>query len=136
VDLGTGAGFPGLPLAIVWPTCAVSLVEARERRHHFQRTAIREIGIPNATPLLGRAEDLDPTPHAVVVAQAMAEPTVALGWMRRWVGASGWLAIPRSAGADPFEPPPGVFHVETRAYRVPCGGPARELWIGRLEADA
>lgn len=130
-DLGSGAGFPGLPLAILWPECQITLVEARERRHHFQRTAIRALGLRNATPRLGRAESLDPTAHAVVVAQAAAQPAVALSWMSRWSTPPGWLVIPGSEHPEPFEPPPGVFHVETRSYQVPGGGAIRTAWIGR-----
>lgn len=131
-DLGSGAGFPGLPLAILWPACSVTLVEARERRHHFQRTAVRALQLRNVVPLLGRAEKLPPMPHAVVIAQAMAQPKLALEWMKRWAGPESWLVLPRSESPEAFEPPAGVFHVETRSYRVPGGGPARQLWIGRI----
>jgi len=132
-DLGSGAGFPGLPLAIRWPESRVTLIEARERRHHFQRTAIRMLGTPNARPLLGRAELLEPSPHAIVVAQAAAQPEVALAWMARWAGPGSWLVLPRSEDPEPFAAPTGVFHVETRYYRVPCSGVRRQVWIGRAE---
>jgi 16S rRNA (guanine527-N7)-methyltransferase len=131
-DLGSGAGFPGLPLAIRWPDSAVTLVEARERRHHFQRTAIRELGLANVTPRLGRAESLDATPHRLVVAQAAAAPEIAIGWMLRWADPSSFLVLPQTDDPAPFELPPGVFHVETRSYQVPGGGPRRSVWIGRL----
>jgi len=55
-DLGAGAGFPGLPLAILRPDARVFLVEARERRHHFQRHVIRELGISNVEAVRGRIE--------------------------------------------------------------------------------
>lgn len=134
-DLGSGSGFPGLPLAIVWPETRVTLVEARERRYHFQREAIRSIGIANATALRGRAEELPPEPHRVVVAQAMAEPAVALGWMTRWATPEGWLALPQSSPPAPIEPPPGVRWIETRSYGVP-GGQMRALWLGKLDPAA
>ena len=40
-DLGSGAGFPGLPLAVLREDTAFVLVESRERRHHFQRAEDR-----------------------------------------------------------------------------------------------
>jgi 16S rRNA (guanine527-N7)-methyltransferase len=131
-DLGSGAGFPGLPLAILWPERCVTLVEARERRHHFQRTAVRTLDISNVTPRHGRAEDLDPTPHALVVAQAAAAPEVALSWMGRWAAPGAFLAIPGTDVPAAVVSPPGVFHVETRSYCVP-GGPNRTIWLGRVD---
>ena len=132
VDLGSGAGFPGLPLAILWPTCRITLVESRERKHHFQRTAIRTLGISNARALRGRAEQLEATPHQVVVAQAMAEPARVLEWMRRWVDPAGWLVLAQSDPIPTIAAPLNIRPVEPRRYQVPLGGPSRSLWLGQL----
>ncbi|MDJ0866927.1 MAG: 16S rRNA (guanine(527)-N(7))-methyltransferase RsmG [Myxococcota bacterium] len=131
-DLGSGAGFPGLPLAILRPDQRITLIEARERRHHFQRAAIRELEIVNARALRGRAEDLEPEPHDLVVAQAVASPARALDWMYAWCRPAGWLALPLGDPPPPLVPPSYVHECELRRYRVPLGGPARQLWLGRL----
>ncbi len=130
-DLGSGAGFPGLPLAILWPACRVTLVESRERRHHFQRAAIRELGLANVTARLGRAESLEPTVHRVVVAQAVAQPKIAIEWMLRWAEPDGWIVVPQSEDQAPPVVPGSVFHVETGAYQVPADGPRRTAWMAR-----
>lgn len=135
-DLGSGAGFPGLPLAIRWPGCRVTLVDARERRHHFQRAAIRTLDLPHVTPRRGRLEELTPEPHAVVVAQALAQADQAVAWMLPWVAPGGWIALPRSAEAPPLSPPPGLEAPRTVAYRVPLGGPERIVWLARRPVDA
>jgi 16S rRNA (guanine527-N7)-methyltransferase len=131
VDLGSGAGFPGLPIAVLRPECSLLLVEAREKRHHFQRAAVRELQLTNVEPVWGRAERLEPRPQAAVIAQAVAEPSKALEWMLPWAQTGGWLAIP--GGERPPEvasrPALGPSHVV--AYRVPCGGPARTLWLAQ-----
>ncbi len=132
-DLGSGAGFPGLPLAILWPSCQVTLVESRERKHHFQRTAIRTLGLSNARAVRGRAELLDATPHEIVVAQAMAEPAQVLAWMRRWANPGGWLVLAQSDPAPPIATPPGIREAALRRYQVPLGGSRRSLWLGQPE---
>jgi 16S rRNA (guanine527-N7)-methyltransferase len=131
VDLGSGAGFPALPIALLHPERAVTLVESRERRHHFQRAAVRELGIGNAVLKLGRAEVLPPEPHPLVTAQAMAEPGQAVRWMLPWAEEGGTLALPLSASQPAPEPIEGVGDASVTRYEVPLGGPRRAVWLGR-----
>jgi len=134
VDLGSGAGFPGLPIAVVRPACRVSLVESRERRHHFQRAAARELRLASVEPIRGRAEALEPRPHGIAVAQAMAEPDRAVRWLVPWVEPGGLVAIPGSESAPRVELPPGLLEARVLAYRVPLEGPKRTLWLARRSA--
>jgi 16S rRNA (guanine527-N7)-methyltransferase len=129
-DLGSGAGFPGLPAAILRPSVRVTLVESREKRHHFQRAACRELGLGNATPVRGRAEQIEPSLHAAVIAQAMARPLAALPPMLRWVEIGGRLFVPGGARAPSLDDPRVATEGLLR-YRVPLGGADRSLWIGR-----
>jgi len=133
-DLGSGAGFPGLPIAILRPNCRVSLVEARERRHHFQKAAVRELGLDNVSPLLGRAESLTPVPHTVAIAQAMARPDRALSWMLPWVARGGRVVIPGPATLPSISPPRGVVFEASARYRIPGSERERTLWIGRASS--
>jgi 16S rRNA (guanine527-N7)-methyltransferase len=128
-DLGSGAGFPGLPLAILRPGSSVTLIETRERRHYFQRAAIRTLGLGNLRAVRGRSQDLPPTAHEGVVAQALARPSRALALMLPWAAPGGWLAIPSAATAPVIDPVAGVNILETLRYSVPCGGPERSVWI-------
>jgi 16S rRNA (guanine527-N7)-methyltransferase len=57
-DVGAGAGFPGLVLAVALPAAQVDLVESVSRKTAFITHAASEAGIPNATALTIRAEDL------------------------------------------------------------------------------
>ncbi len=70
VDLGSGAGFPGLVLAILGAE-GVVLVEADSRKCAFLETAIRETRAP-ASVVRGRIESLPPAPADAVVARALA----------------------------------------------------------------
>jgi 16S rRNA (guanine527-N7)-methyltransferase len=56
-DVGAGAGFPGLALAVALPGTQVDLIESVGRKCEFMRTAIEAAGIPNATVLNLRSED-------------------------------------------------------------------------------
>jgi 16S rRNA (guanine(527)-N(7))-methyltransferase GidB len=60
-DVGAGAGFPGLALAVALPTAQVDLIESIGRKCDFMRRAIATAKIPNATVLCTRAEDLAST---------------------------------------------------------------------------
>ncbi len=133
-DLGSGAGFPGLPIAVLRPRSSVTLVESRQKRHHFQRAAIRELGLSNAAALLGRAEALPARPHQAVIAQAMARPAEALRHMLRWAEPGGWLLLPGSADLPAVPENPAYSCVEKIHYREPAAGPGRTLWIGRKHA--
>ena len=134
VDLGSGAGIPGIPIALARPKCRITLVEARERRHHFQRAAIRSLAIGNATAVRGRVETLDPIPGAIVVARAFAKPERALGWMVRWAAPGSLLALPGVASTEGFAVPAGVEVLEALWYGPPGKSTMSRLWLGRVRA--
>lgn len=56
-DLGSGAGFPGLPVALLYPEAQVTLIESNTRKAAFLNEAIRTLGLNNATVFHGRGED-------------------------------------------------------------------------------
>jgi 16S rRNA (guanine527-N7)-methyltransferase len=74
-DLGAGAGFPGLALAVALPDAEVDLIESVGRKCDFMTRAIAAAGIPNATVLNTRSEDLASTEardsYDVVTARAV-----------------------------------------------------------------
>jgi 16S rRNA (guanine527-N7)-methyltransferase len=131
-DLGSGAGFPGLPIAILRPQLGVSLIESRQKRHHFQREARRQLGLERVTPLLGRSDEIETRPSDVVVAQAMTQPEQALTSMRRWARAGGILVLPAAEMAERPRLPDTDTPLERRSYRVPFTGVSRQLWVARV----
>ena len=60
IDVGTGPGLPGLPLAIVNPQKQFVLLDSLGKRISFIRNAIRELGLTNIEPVLSRVEDYHP----------------------------------------------------------------------------
>ena len=128
-DLGTGAGFPGLPLAILFQDTRFHLVDSRKKRNHFQREVRRRLGLHNVDPILGRSDEVDQVPCNLVVAQAMAEPDQALDLMSQWACPTGILALPASKAAEPPQPPAGFAAPELRTYVVPISGTHRRVWV-------
>lgn len=63
VDVGTGAGFPGIPLKIVYPTLQVTLVESVGKKAMFCQHVIQTLGLENIEVIQTRAEDLGQKPE-------------------------------------------------------------------------
>ena len=72
-DVGSGAGLPGIPLAIARPDVQFTLIEPMERRHTWLSEQVEALGLDNVAPLRARAEDVADT-HAFdqVTARAVA----------------------------------------------------------------
>ena len=60
IDVGTGPGLPGLPLAIINPTKQFVLLDSLGKRISFIRNAVRELGLTNVEPILSRVEEYQP----------------------------------------------------------------------------
>jgi 16S rRNA (guanine527-N7)-methyltransferase len=102
IDVGSGAGFPGLPLAIAFPALSMTLLEATGKKVRFLEHAVGVLGLSRATVLNGRAEELARgAPHRdaydLAVARALAPLPVALELCLPFVRPGGWLILPRGS---------------------------------------
>ena len=75
-DVGSGAGFPGIPVAVVRPECQVTLIESHQRKAVFLREATRDL--PNVRVLAQRAEDVKERFDWVVSRAVKAEDVLRL----------------------------------------------------------
>ncbi len=73
LDVGSGAGLPGLPLAIIRPDCAFCLLDSNGKRTRFLIQAVAELQLPNVSVVRSRVEDYQPaTLFNSVVSRAFA----------------------------------------------------------------
>ena len=96
VDVGSGGGVPGIPLAASLPTRDVTLLEANGRRCEF----LRMWSPPNATVVQGRAEEQETDVFGVAVAKALAPPPVAAEWCLPLVRPGGAAVLWIGPSAD------------------------------------
>lgn len=57
IDVGTGAGFPGIPIAILHPTAKITLLDSLNKRINFLNLVVKELGLKNVVTIHSRAED-------------------------------------------------------------------------------
>jgi 16S rRNA (guanine527-N7)-methyltransferase len=98
VDVGSGGGAPGIPLASALPDREVMLLEANGRKCAFLREAAREF--PNVTVVQGRAEEHETDSFGVAVAKALAPPPVAAEWCLPLVAPGGAAVLYVGPSAD------------------------------------
>jgi 16S rRNA (guanine527-N7)-methyltransferase len=136
VDVGSGGGAPGIPLAASLPEREVTLVEAERRKAEFLERWAPEL--PNLRVVWGRAEEQPVDAYGVAVAKALAPPPVAAEWclplvrpgggVVLWVGPTAAAETVRRVGAQlaaELEPAPPGFLVLRKTGSTPPGFPRR-----------
>ena len=132
-DVGTGAGLPGLPLAITEPERAFTLIESRAKRVRFLRQVIVELGLRNAVVAHGRAEHLRPErPFATVLARAVAPPAELLEICRNLTAPGSILLLLTAAHLQTQFAGLAPDFVQ-RAVDLPSGAPRLKSSIVLLE---
>ena len=117
VDVGSGGGAPGIPLAAALPNRQVTLLEANARKCAFLREMALQF--PNVTVVQGRAEEQQTDRFGVAVAKALAPPPVAAEWCLPLVVPGGAVVLYVGPSAD-------AAAVSRAAERL-GGGPVDQL---------
>jgi 16S rRNA (guanine527-N7)-methyltransferase len=99
VDVGSGNGTPGIPLAVTFPSRAVTLLEAERRKCDFLEQWTTELS--NLDVVWGRAESQPLERFGVAVAKALAPPAVAVEWCLPLVREGGHVVLWAGPSADP-----------------------------------
>jgi 16S rRNA (guanine527-N7)-methyltransferase len=101
VDVGSGGGTPGIPLAVSLPDREVTLLEAERRKVAFLERWTAEL--PNLRVVWGRAEEQPLETYGVAVAKALAQPPVAAEWCLPLVSEGGAVVLWVGPSAEPSE---------------------------------
>lgn len=129
VDLGAGAGLPGVLVAILHPTCRVVCVERTAKKVTFQQVVRRELGLDNLEPLRTDIATLPVPPGGfdLAMARALAELGRLLDWSRRLLRPGGalWAMKGRrlaeeQAAIDPAVAAAFLPRPQTLRYRLPA----------------
>jgi 16S rRNA (guanine527-N7)-methyltransferase len=126
VDVGSGGGAPGIPLASAFPDREVVLLEANRRKAAFLEDATR--AFPNVRVVCGRAEEQAVDGFGVAVAKALAPPPVAAEWCLPLVRSGGAALLYVGPSADTEH----VARVAARLGGEPVEGPDGLLVLRKL----
>ncbi|MDR2546337.1 MAG: 16S rRNA (guanine(527)-N(7))-methyltransferase RsmG [Lachnospiraceae bacterium] len=104
-DIGSGAGFPGIPLKIACPWLDVTLIEARMKRVHFLHNVIEQLGLANIRVVHGRAEELSRLSEYrerfdLCVSRAVAPLTVLVEYCLPYVKQGGLFVAYKTPNED------------------------------------
>jgi 16S rRNA (guanine527-N7)-methyltransferase len=101
LDVGSGAGLPGVPFAIARPSWTVDMLEPVHKKATFITQAIAELGIRNAAAIAARVEDHRPnTPYPIVVSRAFADLAAFADASARHLSADGLLVAMKGVHPD------------------------------------
>jgi 16S rRNA (guanine527-N7)-methyltransferase len=93
IDIGSGAGFPGLPIKIWAPDINLTLIESNQKKATFLREVARQLTLININVFAGRAENFSNSPAEVVTLRAVERFENALPIAARLVAPQGRLAL-------------------------------------------
>jgi 16S rRNA (guanine527-N7)-methyltransferase len=138
IDVGAGAGFPGIPIKLAWPACSLTLLEATAKKTAFLQAVIDALGLTDATVVTARAERAGHDPKLrgrfdIAFARAVAPLPALLELALPLVRVGGRMVTPKGSRAERevTEAAGALATLRGRAFVVPFGvpGPPQRLVV-------
>jgi 16S rRNA (guanine527-N7)-methyltransferase len=122
LDAGSGAGFPGIPIAVARPDIEVQLLDSNHKKHAFLKQALIELGLKNASAVCERVESWRPAkPFDFIVSRALGGIAEVVALTEHLLAPGGVIAAMK--GVHPFEEieriPPDFRVRQVHALAVP-----------------
>lgn len=148
LDMGSGGGLPGIPLAIALSGLHVVSIDGVGKKINFQKHVSRKLGLKNLQPIHTRLEDLaehiDREPlFDLVTARAFSSFDVILGFAAQWLSVGGRLLAMKGPdgqkewqAAESLAKSKGFSFVELIKYRLPISGSERQLVVLKKTAES
>jgi 16S rRNA (guanine527-N7)-methyltransferase len=124
LDIGTGAGFPGMVLAVAMPETECTLCEPLQKRAAFLGFIVRELELSNVTVETSRVEALDIRPYALITSRAVTDTPTLMAWSRPFIGEDTQLLFYK--GEQVFEEIKGLDACD---YELISRDKRNYLWI-------
>lgn len=147
IDIGSGAGFPGLPFKILRPDLRMTLLEATGKKVQFLAEVVQQLQLESVLVVQGRAEELARDPahrgaYSLALARAVAPLRILVELALPFVRIGGYLAAPKGTGAarevreaERALAECGGAVVEVRSLDVPGPGISPTLVLVRKAAE-
>ena len=136
LDIGTGAGLPGLPLAAVRPDLDFALLDSNGKKIRFVRQAVGELGLDNVEVIKVRVEAFDrPGRYARIISRAFSTLADMVEHSARLLAPDGcWLAMKGAAPHAEIRDLPAGLEARVEGLQVPRETAARHLVVMRRGA--
>ena len=133
LDIGTGAGLPGIPLALARPDLAFTLLDSNAKKTRFVSQAAHELGLKNVTVVQERAEKFHPEQKFdTLIARALASIPDMLASSRHLVAPHGcFLFMKGVIPQEELAAVAGAYQAQVQALHIPGLDAARHLVILR-----
>lgn len=128
IDLGSGAGFPGVPFAMLATEVQVTLIESRQKKATFLKELVHALGLKNVKVFRDRAENY-PNTADLVMLRAVEKFDYALPMAVRLAKAGGRVALMIGAGQVESAKRLGAEVIWDNSVKFPCSL-SRELLVG------
>ncbi len=128
IDLGSGAGFPGVPFALLAPGVQVTLIESQQKKATFLKELVRALGLSNVKVFGGRAEGYSGGADLVML-RAVEKFEQALGMAVRLSNEDGRIALMIGSGQVESAKTLATEVVWNNPLQVPCSL-SRDLLVG------